>query len=589
MNVRVCRSLIAGFMVVAFVGCASAQHSIPALSSSSVDETDLPAVKPSDRAIVSSVPAPNDPVHDLGRAPSKQVLPIAVTLRYRNEGQLQAFIAREEELPRGSRHQWLTNEQFDARFAPSSRDYSRVAAALQRAGLRVTQQFENHTVIDAQGSVGALERYFNTQIDRVEQVGHGTRYMNVRAAYEPADLSGLLLSVDGLSTLSMVHLFAAPASRASGTSADAVRADGSKLFGHINPTRSNAIGYGPAAFQIAYDFPEVHAAGKTVYNGAGHATAFIMDADFIDSDIATFVKYFGITRPASKTIRVPIDGGSPPGDEALDSIFTTFIGENIAALAPGADLYVFEIHPGFPLNDITDAYNRIVSDNRVDAVATSFGNCEQAIPTTTKAWSAIAEQALAKGIVFAAGSGDEGGILCTSTPASSPNFTAVGGTSLTIGPGGSWFAEPGYYASSGGVSRLFPLPPWQNGVSGNISSGRNVPDIAFDANPTEGAAGYIAANGGWSSGINPYWGTGLLATSIYVAALTQIDQMKGERTGLASDKLFTMWKKLGYGTQKHPYFHDATEGGSGLYFAVPGYDFVTGIGSIDFWNLAQKM
>jgi subtilase family serine protease len=589
MHLRTRTPLAAALGLAMLAGCAGASRALLPTSLNAASDGAATAANALGRDVVADVPMPDgNPPHDLGRAPSNLRLLIAVTLRYRQEPQLQRFIARQEMLPSGSRPHWLTNEQFDARFAPSPSDYARVVASLQRAGIRVTRQFDNRTVIDAEGSVGALEEYFGTEVHRVEQPGYGIRYANVRPGYAPANLGGMLVSVDGLSTLSMVHPFTAP-SPSGGSGPDAKGAGATKLFGPPDPTRMDSTGYAAAAFENAYDFPATHHNGNVVYDGSGHGTAFVMDADFVDSDLATFLNYFSITRRASKTIRVPVDGGTAPGNEASDTIYTTFIVENMAALAPGADLYVYEVHPGLALSTITDAYNRIVSENRVDSVATSFGNCEVAIATTEKAWNAIAEQGLAKGIVFAAGSGDSGGVLCANAPASAPNFTAVGGTSLEIGPRGVWFAEPADFASSGGVSRVFPLPSWQNAVPGTLPSGRNLPDVAFDANTTEGAAGYLKTNGGWSAGINPYYGTGLLATSIYAAALTELDQLKGERTGLASEKLFQLWKATGYGTPQHPYFHDAVEGGSGLHFAVPGYDFVTGIGSIDFFNLAQKL
>jgi subtilase family serine protease len=561
MNLTTSRPFVVTLVLVMLGGCAGARPTL--LPGTTVAPSSVVA-NPLERDIVADVP-----------------------LQYRSEAQLQEFIARQEELPPGSRRHWLTNEQFDARFAPSPSAYARVVASLQRAGIRVTQRFDNRTVIDAEGGVAALEAYFGTEVHRVEQPGHGIRYANVRAAFAPADVRGLLLSVDGLSTMSTVRLLGA--SPASGTAGlNAMRDRALKLFGPPNPNKA-AVGYGPAALETAYDFPATHPNGGTVYDGSGHASAFIMDADFADRDLATFFKYFGITRSASMTIRVPIDGGAPPGDEALDSVFTTFIAENIAALAPGSRLYAYEVHPGFAYNTITDTYNRVVSDNRVDVVSSPFGNCEAAIATTAKAWDAIAEQGLAKGIVFAAGSGDSGGISCPNAPASSPYFTAVGGTSLAIGRGGDWFSEPGWYASSGGISRVFPMPAWQNGIPGTVAGGRNEPDVAFDAELTTGAAGYIRANGGWFSDINPYGGTGSLAASIYAAALTEINQLKDERTGLGSESLFQIWKNTGYGTPHRPYFHDALEGGSGLYFAVPGYDFVTGIGSVDFWNVAEKL
>jgi hypothetical protein len=71
--------------------------------------------------------------------------------------------------------------------------------------------------------------------------------------------------------------------------------------------------------------------------------------------------------------------------------------------------------------------------------------------------------------------------------------------------------------------------------------------------------------------------------------VAQIDQLKGGRVGLSGASLYGALSAHGYGPNNKPFFHDITQGGSYEYFAVPGFDLVTGIGSVDAWNLASEL
>ena len=81
-------------------------------------------------------------------------------------------------------------------------------------------------------------------------------------------------------------------------------------------------------------------------------------------------------------------------------------------------------------------------------------------------------------------------------PAASPHVVAVGGTSLTVGTGGTWKGETvwneGSGAGGGGCGGL-PAQPWQQADSeraGCAPSKRAVADVAADADPATGVAVY---------------------------------------------------------------------------------------------------
>lgn len=575
------RQLIVSGLIAVFLAACSGVHGT-GVNPLPPEQTAAPSAPDTDGNVIATVPQlAGTSIRDLGASPNTASLAIAVTLRYRNGSDLERLIARQNAAGSSAYHRWLTNEEFNTRFAPSQDDYSQVIHALRRAGMSVRLTYTNRTVVDAVATVGDVERYFGTKIHDVEQAGH-RGFVNVSPALEPAELRGKVLSVDGLATIPFVHAAYATVPPRALPPARPDHAPGWPLLGPPS-TATGLAGYGPRAFDEAYDLPVVHSdpSGGT-FDGRGRASAVVMDADFVNGDLGAFLKYFKIARTGPSTKRVSINGGSLPGDEAPDSIETTLDVETIVGSAPGTALYVYEM-PTLSDKNITDAYNTIVSANRVDAVNSSFGGCENLFKSTVEGWNAIAEQGVAKGITFSASSGDSGGNLCALGPASGPYFVAVGGTSLNVGSGGAWLSEIAWAGGGGGVSAVFPQPSWQSGIAGTNDRGRSLPDVALDANPLTGTAFYI--NGyGWNSRYNPLGGTSL-SSPLYVAAVTDIDQVKNGRTGLDAQKIYGLWKSAGYGTAAVPYFHDITVGGNGGFYTAPGYDLVTGIGSLDAWNL----
>ena len=102
-------------------------------------------------------------ITDLGRAPADTQVSLAVTLAYRDQAGLDAFVHAVSTPGSPQYRHYLTADQFNARFAPSPEDYAAVVAAFQRAGLQVVRTYENRTVVDVAGSARAVEAYFGTE------------------------------------------------------------------------------------------------------------------------------------------------------------------------------------------------------------------------------------------------------------------------------------------------------------------------------------------------------------------------------------------------------------------------------------------
>src|SRR5205823_3747531 len=93
-----------------------------------------------------------------------------------------------------------------------------------------------------------------------------------------------------------------------------------------------------------------------------------------------------------------------------------------------------------------------------------------------------------------------GSTLSVDDPASQPNMTGVGGTTLTVtGPGGTWVSEKTWIDGGGGISSMWTIPGFQSGLISPGSKGsttkRNVLDVSLNADPNTGYA--IYTRGAW--------------------------------------------------------------------------------------------
>jgi subtilase family serine protease len=160
--------------------------------------------------------------------------------------------------------------------------------------------------------------------------------------------------------------------------------------------------------------------------------------------------------------------------------------------------------------------------------------------------------------------------------------TAVGGTVLTL-QAGSYVGESGWERSGGGPSNLFREPNWQIGTGVPQNGFRNIPDIALDASCDTPYAYY------WNGGSDWFCGTSGGAPT-FAGITADIEQAAGGRLGWLNPVLYSL------GSSDPSVYHDITSGCSLVkggsrtkagYCAHPGWNFVTGWGSIDASKLAK--
>ena len=205
---------------------------------------------------------------------------------------------------------------------------------------------------------------------------------------------------------------------------------------------------------------------------------------------------------------VNVNGGTTPGpnqDEVLVDI------DAVAALAPGALIRVYEA-PFNGRGSFQALFNQML-DDKVTVISNSWAYCEdQTTLADVQGIDTIFQNAAAANISVFNGSGDTGSTCLdgssntVSLPADSPNATAVGGSSLKLGPGFTYGSETWWNGSDAtpqtgqggfGTSKFFAAPTYQTG----LATMRSIPDVVVNADPEQGVEICQASNGGCPSSL----------------------------------------------------------------------------------------
>jgi subtilase family serine protease len=321
----------------------------------------------------------------------------------------------------------------------------------------------------------------------------------------------------------------------------------------------------------AYDFGPLLSAG---YSGAGQVIA-IVDAygsRSITTDVAKFSSTFGL--PACN-LKIYYPNGRPRFGDTGWAVETSLDVEWAHAIAPQATVALVVAYDA-SFQRIYSAVSYAVSSvPGVTALSMSFGALESDFPTsglyTISAYHSLFVTAANKGISLFASSGDNGATTANSIiyPASDPLVTAVGGTSLYLNSDGSYSSETTWSGSGAGASTVFGKPSYQTVGNGM----RDIADVAYDADPNTGFYVYYGRSwwqvGGTSCGA-PQW-----------AALFAIaTQYHGHTYANANTKLYSISVSV---------YHDITTGNDGYYSAGAGWDYPTGWGTPDAYQLISNL
>ena len=343
-------------------------------------------------------------------------------------------------------HQFLTADQFVARFAPADADVAKVIASLAKYGLAA--QPMTATTLKVTGAPAALERAFSVSLHRYEVPAHDsasgyTFYAPLSKATIPAEISASVAAVVGLDSrpsFRPLHMAARQRLAPSATSA----------------TTGNPPGFWTVAdFASYYDVQPLYTRGVS---GKGRRIGIVTFASFTPSDAFAYWSALGLSVDPGRVHIVNVDGGPGAPSDASGSIETTLDVEQSGGIAPGAKIVVYQApntNQGF-----IDAFAAAVDTNSAESVSVSWGDWEYctdlrnplfACPTTApdpayvRAIHEVFLRAAIQGQTLFASSGDDGAYdnfadcptsdtcsnpLSVDSPADDPFITAAGGTTL---------------------------------------------------------------------------------------------------------------------------------------------------------------
>ena len=499
-------------------------------------------------------------VRAVGRLPGSGRLSLALTLRLRNQQELQSLLHELYDPASPNYRQFLTVQQFTERFGPTTDDYEKVAGFAQSYGLTVTHTAPNRLVLDVSGTVADIERAFQVTMQLYQ---HPTEPRTYYAPNEEpsVDLGVPVQGVSGLNNFSPPHPI----------SLRRVQVDETDI--------SNYTGSGPNGMFLGSDIRAAYMPGVTL-DGTGQAVG-LFGAPYNLSDVQAY--FSALHEPLNVPIvNVLLDGLNGICGAGCDDTESAVDIEQAISMAPNLSAVI--VYEG---NNDVDILNQMAADNIAKQLSTSMGW----LPADPSSDEPIFQEFAAQGQNLFVASGDTGAYTapgCTNNcvfscyPADDPYVTAVGGTDLTTsGPDGTWQSESAWVLSGGGFSTNgISIPSYQAPVINSLNQGsktlRNIPDVAAEAN----ADNYYCANGecpnnyaiGGTSLAAPRW-AGFLALAN--------QQAYGTPIGFLNPIIYGMGQGSHYGND----FHDITDGNNfnsgspDLFSAFTGYDLVTGWGT----------
>jgi kumamolisin len=464
---------------------------------------------------------------------------------------------------------YLSPAQFGRRFGVGRSALASLSERIRRLGLDAVASYPQETALRVRATAAAVRRVFGVTLREYVDPS-GERYGAPNAApVVPHALTRWVSAVSGLDTRSYATIDSLP-------------------FPALRPA-DVAAGYGISPLSgISGD-------------GRGATIAVLSIGHVSLTDYASFASQIGLPAGPTPLVRVlstPDKTDTTEGDLDL---------ETVHAIAPQAQIVDYETS----WSNLAGAINTIADNNAISVVSASFSACDGYTPSQgdelpagfrRDVESALMAAAM-KGDSFFFATGDSGAYACEQAtpsdttlsvgfPSDAPYAIAVGGTVLSLNANGSYQSESAWQddasnqGGGGGLNPFDAAPPWQEAVRiPGISNGkRQTPDVSAAAGAASPTLVYDRGDGGFES----VWGTSA-ATPMWAASMLLVAQyVKHEGAGplcFAAPLLYAIAEK----PWVDPPFHDVTGGGNRYYDAGVGWDFATGWGSPNVYNLATAI
>ena len=512
-----------------------------------------------------------------------------------------------------SRHQRpMTRAEYARDHGADPADIIKVRAFAQHFHLQVADVLPAERTVILVAPAAAFAAAFQVEL-RNHRLPDGSSYQGREGCVSiPAELSGIVVGVFGLDNRPAVSR---PVRLKHGPAAAIAPAD------HVqNP------GLFPAFFpnQLAkmYHFPEG-------VDGTGQTIGIVeLGGGFRRQDLAAYFERAGVKNPPSilvakghglaKNVPDPesySESLAPPDGEVLMDM------EIIGTVAPGAKIVMYFVEDGKDgseqqcLRAVTTAVHDSSADLSILSLSwgvpefehgESGGRRTRAQKQFQENLNDVLETAAHLGITVCVASGDNAsagflnnpklgwdGKAHVDFPASSPFVLACGGTHVIDASEANlreeaWHPTPNV-GTGGGVSRYFPLPPYQKGivkqsaVNPDGGTGRGVPDVAANAARESGYR--VLVDNQWYPDADahrpPGWGTSA-AAPLWAGLIALLNQSLNTRLGFVNPLLYEV-------AASSDAFNDVTLGDNGDYRCARGWDACTGLGTPNGQNLLKAL
>jgi kumamolisin len=493
----------------------------------------------------------------------------SVTVRLRSAGDPKSLVKKAYELaatPMADRT-YLTHEQLEAQHGASQEDLDKVEHFAQQHDLTVVHRSGEERSVVLSGKLGDLLSAFHADV-QIYHHANGSYRGRKGDITLPADLSNIVTGVFGFDTRPKL------------------RATRRRNLPAQGPNGRNGVA--ATEFATRYNFPANS-------DGSGQTIAIIeLGGGYRNSDLRIFFQEIGVAMPKVSSISVDHAGNSPTTPDSDDGEVMLDI-EVAGAVVPKATLAVY-FAPNNGDKGFLDAISAAVHDSerKPSVISISWGGPE--ISTDQQAVDAYHElfaAAGALGITICVASGDHGtadlnasdwdGKIHVDHPACDDLVLGCGGTQIDSNTDVVWndgtpfdvkVEGGGGWASGGGISEIFPVPPYQSNAKLPVSldngkSGRGVPDVAMSAtNYFTRVDNYEGPSGGTSA-----------VAPLMAGLVARLNQIKNKNVGFLNPFLYSNAAKgvaheVASGTNA---IKDTIKG----YTAGPGWNGCTGLGTPD--------
>jgi pseudomonalisin len=553
------------------------------------------------------------------------------------EAAVEKLLAEQQDRKSGNYHKWLTPEQYADRFGLSTADLNKVVSWLRSEGFTVNRVARGRTQVWFTGSVSQIETVFRTEMHRYTVDGENHFAHSTELAV-PAALADVVLGVHGLSDFR-------PRARA-----HIRKLSPEEVKANFTSSISGNHFVAPDDFATIYDVKALYTAGFDG-TGVRIAVAGQSAINTSDIDAFRSASGLPARTAANFTVTlVPNSGTSTvvTGDVGESSLDLEWA-EGVAKGASETFVYVGNSNTMSVFDAFLYAIDNNIAPVISMSYGNCEQNLPSSFLTILQQET---QKANLQGQTISAASGDFGAADCDSSsklpaqgglgvdiPGAMPYVTSVGGTSFSgdlSSPGTYWSAtnngnngsvlqyipESGWNdttavnvlsASGGGASTLFSKPSWQTGTGVPSDGKRDVPDVALAADPNHDGYLLCATDSGASppvppcsngfrdssGNLNVAGGTSFGAPT-FSGIIAILNQKTGSKQGNVNPTLYALAASTASA------FHDITSGsnivpcGAGTkdcpttgaaqygFNAGPGYDLVTGLGSIDAAVLANN-